>query len=402
MRSHEERIPERMKKNRLWALYIVIFVAAAAIVGVLTAAKKNNNAETLLYPVEVDGKWGYINKAGKVVVEPAYAWADEFHDGVAVVEMMNSSDGGNDRESVDSVRYGAIDLTGKMVVKPDYTFITKYTEGVAGAIIADSTTELEYFVLNKEGKALSALPENMQIVSMLFNGSNLPTQSEGMILVQDDLSEKYGYIDRYGKLIIPYQYNEAANFSNGLALVKNDRNQYEYIDKTGKVKIDASKYLSGESFSEGLAAVAVQDKENSKIAYGYIDTKGNMKIEPRYARAYRFSEGLAKVATGRSINEYSIGYIDVTGAYKIGPAANDSYEETMLSEGLAPIADGAGGYRDKEGKLSIAPVVTKDEDNYLKHNVAGDFRDGIAKVSLSDGRIGYIDRTGKYIWSPRN
>lgn len=356
----------------------------------------------MLYPVQVDGKWGYINKTGKIVINSTYSWADEFHDGVAIVETMDSSGGGKDAKKEDGVKYGAIDSTGKMVVKPDFSYITKYNEGVAGAIIVDEMTyDLQYFVLDKKGKILSTLPSEMQIVSMLFNGRGLQTQSEGLILVQDDKTEKYGYIDRYGKMIIPYQYNEAGSFSDGLALVRNDKNFYQYIDQTGKVIIDASQYISGKSFSGGLAAVAVKDKERSTAAYGYIDTKGNMKIEPKYTRAYSFSEGLAKVCVGDSINQYSTGYIDESGVYKIGPALNDSYDETLVSEGLVPIADGAGGYMNKEGKLSIAPVVTKDEDNYLKHNIAGEFRNGIAKVSLSDGRIGYIDTTGKYIWDPR-
>ncbi|BFT75526.1 WG repeat-containing protein [Paenibacillus sp. P36] len=388
-----------MKKSNIW-VPIIILIMVAIIIGVLAVNKKNNE-KTLLYPIQVDGKWGYINKSGKIVVEPTYAWADDFHDGVAVVLLNNNSDGSKQTMEQDSVKYGAIDTTGKMVVKPDYSYITKYNEGVAGAIQVDAMTyDLTYFILDSKGKVLYTLPPEMQIVSMLFNGTGLQTQSEGLILVQDDKTEMYGYIDRYGKLIIPVQYHEASSFSDGLAIVKDDKH-YQYIDKTGKVMIDASKYVSGKSFSGGLAAVAVQNKDRSTVEYGYIDTKGNMKIEPKYARAYDFSEGLAKVCVGESINQYSIGYIDETGAYKIGPTLNDSYDETLITEGLAPIADGAGGYMNKEGKVSIAPVITKDESNYLKRNMAGAFRSGIAKVSLSDGRIGYIDRIGKYIWNPR-
>ncbi|OCT14707.1 hypothetical protein A8709_11025 [Paenibacillus pectinilyticus] len=388
-----------MKKSIIWML-IIIFIVAAIIIGILAINKKNNE-KTLLYPVQVDGKWGYINKMGKIVVEPTYAWADDFHDGVAIVLLNNDSASSKDMKEQDTVKYGAIDTTGKMVVKPDFSYITKYNEGVAGAIQVDAMTyDLTYFLLDRKGKILYTLPPEMQIVSMLFNGTGLQTQSEDLILVQDDKTEMYGYIDRSGKIIIPIQYYEASSFSDGLALVKTDKH-YQYIDKTGKVQIDASAYVSGKSFSGGLAAVAVQNKDRSTVEYGYIDTKGNMKIEPKYTRAYNFSEGLAKVCVGDSINQYSIGYIDESGAFKIGPSLNDSYDETLISEGLVPIANGAGGYMNKEGKLSIAPVVTKDQDNYLKHNIAGEFRNGLAKVSLSDGRIGYIGRTGQYIWGPR-
>ena len=35
-------------------------------------------------PVKVDGKWGYINKTGEIVVEPKYDWAGISNEGVAV------------------------------------------------------------------------------------------------------------------------------------------------------------------------------------------------------------------------------------------------------------------------------------------------------------------------------
>ncbi|QHW33950.1 WG repeat-containing protein [Paenibacillus rhizovicinus] len=391
-----------MNKRLSITLFVIIFAVAAIITGFI-AGNKKKDAGTILYPVQVEGKWGYVNNKGKIVIKPTYAWADDFHEGVAVVELAGHSDGRIEAMGDEDVKYGAIDTTGKMVVKPDYSFITKYNEGVAGAIIVDEVTyDLQYFILDNKGKILYTLPSDMQIDSMLFNGTGTPTQSEGLILVQDDKTEKYGYIDRYGKFVLPYQYFEANSFSEGLALVKNDKNQYQYVDKTGKVIIDASKYSSGKNFSEGLAAVAVQDKETSTVKFGYIDKQGHMKIKPQFAKAYAFSEGLAKVCAGDSINDYSIGYIDESGAYKVAPSLKDHYDETLFSEGLAPIADGAGGYVNKNGQLIIHPVIPKDDDNYIKHSMAGEFRNGIAKVTLSDGRIGYIDTTGTYIWDPRN
>ena len=35
-------------------------------------------------PVKADGKWGYINKTGEIVVEPKYDWAGISNEGVAV------------------------------------------------------------------------------------------------------------------------------------------------------------------------------------------------------------------------------------------------------------------------------------------------------------------------------
>ncbi|MEC9220541.1 MAG: WG repeat-containing protein [SAR324 cluster bacterium] len=39
-----------------------------------------------LWMVEKDGKWGYIDKSGKVVVEPQYDWVSDFSEGLAKVQ----------------------------------------------------------------------------------------------------------------------------------------------------------------------------------------------------------------------------------------------------------------------------------------------------------------------------
>lgn len=48
------------------------------------------------------------------------------------------------------------------------------------------------------------------------------------------------------------------------------------------------------------------------------------------------------------------------------------------------------GFIDKTGKLVID----------FKYDQVTPFKNGIAEV-IVDGKIGYIDRTGKYIWEPK-
>ena len=61
------------KKMKIYAPFIIVFYLAAVIIGVVTERKKND-AEALLYPVQVDGKWGYVNKNGTIEIKPTYAW----------------------------------------------------------------------------------------------------------------------------------------------------------------------------------------------------------------------------------------------------------------------------------------------------------------------------------------
>jgi hypothetical protein len=57
---------------------------------------------------------------------------------------------------------------------------------------------------------------------------------------------KWGYIDKTGRLIIPFKFDGAGNFSEGLAAVS-IKDKTGYIDKTGKFVI-SPRFISGFSF----------------------------------------------------------------------------------------------------------------------------------------------------------
>ena len=103
---------------------------------------------------------------------------------------------------------------------------------------------------------------------------------EGLAKVK--LNDKYGFIDKTGKEVIPIKYDNAEFFSEGLALVKLN-NKYGFIDKAGKEVIPI-KYDDAYSFSEGLAKVKLNNK------YGFIDKTGKEVIPIKYDDAYSFSK----------------------------------------------------------------------------------------------------------------
>lgn len=164
-------------------------------------------------------------------------------------------------------------------------------------------------------------------------------------------NNKYGYIDKTGKVIIPPQFDQADEFSEGLAAVNQggvlnnngviSGGRWGYIDTTGKYVIPLQFDEAG-NFSEGLAEVKVNDK------YGFIDKTGKMVILPQFEDVWPFSEGLAKVCTDKKY-----------------------------------------GYIDKTGKITIVPQFDE----------AGNFSNGLAMVAIGD-KFGYIDKTGKFIWRP--
>ncbi|PPJ62334.1 WG repeat-containing protein [Cuspidothrix issatschenkoi] len=96
---------------------------------------------------------------------------------------------------------------------------------------------------------------------------------EGLASVNID--DKWGYIDKTGKIVIPLQFNKVGNFHEGLAGVEIDY-KWGYIDKTGKIVVPPefeteaeyderkAKFKEAESLKEGLKPVKMGRK------YGYI------------------------------------------------------------------------------------------------------------------------------------
>ena len=89
---------------------------------------------------------------------------------------------------------------------------------------------------------------------------------------------KWGYMNKEGKLVVDYIYDEAADFSEGLAWVANDEYQ-GFIDKQGNKVLDGAKYFVADAgmlnyaFHDGLACVVKMDDEGS-AKYGYINKQG--------------------------------------------------------------------------------------------------------------------------------
>lgn len=98
---------------------------------------------------------------------------------------------------------------------------------------------------------------------------------------------KWGYKDESGKVVIEPLYDEAYNFSEGLAGVEIGE-KVGFINTTGEMVIPAI-YDSVTSFKEGLASVTLNDK------CAYIDKEGNEVFGFDYEAATCFTNNIALV-----------------------------------------------------------------------------------------------------------
>ena len=192
---------------------------------------------------------------------------------------------------------------------------------------------------------------------------------EGRVAVYKD--GKWGYIDKQGKLIIPYLYCYVGNFSSGLATVLSDE-KFGAINRNGDIIIDFHYEHLG-NFKEGLATFRLTD--DSRL--GYINTKGKVVIAPIWNAALDFSEGLAAVAMGDDENS-KWGFIDSTGKVIIEP----QYDEVTPDVGdLSLYEDIKGGYF-KDGLATVyleANTITEllidKQGNEIKRQVYNNYEE---------------------------
>jgi hypothetical protein len=239
--------------------------------------------KSTLHPIVDDwGRWGYIDRRGQVVIEPAYGHADVFH-GLGLV--------------VDRGRFGYVDAAGAWAIEPDDAVRWDAPSPPArpfwGGLAARRDTTGTWGFIDTSGgwvieprfAAWPQLPDQRPVGDMI----------EDRAWFRDSETGKVGFIDAAGEVVIEPRFDDAYDFGEGRAAVLL-RGDWGFVDRRGRMKIYPRFAMAG-AFSEGLAPV--QDEATGR--WGYIDHDGAWAIQPRFGRAYMFLEGLAPVLgdTGR-------------------------------------------------------------------------------------------------------
>ncbi|WP_164775376.1 WG repeat-containing protein [Paenibacillus glycanilyticus] len=216
------------------------------------------------YPVEVNGKWGYITVNGHSLMDINYDQAGPYSNNQAWVEVNNN--------------YLIIDNSG--IVLKEYTY-----EEVEGIL----SFSANLYLFEKDGR-YGYLDNRGIVINAIYDEAS-PFDNGAAFVTLKNISY---FIDINGEVInFNNDYKVQEDFSEGLALVSNG-NEYGYINRSGNLIIPFSKHL-GSSFSEGMAFIF-----NSKIMkYGYINTSGTEVINSKYDAALPFVNGLAFVREGK-------------------------------------------------------------------------------------------------------
>ncbi|PYE49074.1 WG repeat-containing protein [Paenibacillus barcinonensis] len=330
-------------------------------------ASNRAQAAAWLYPISVrttNGiRWGYMDAQGHVRLEPVLQEAQAFQpNGLAVV--------------VKDGRAGVINLQGQYVVQPVYDSIHSFSE--ERAIAMDSQG---FKMINEQGVVLTsrAYPfiADVQDGRAVFYDTSTDQTTGTSIL--------YGYLDTSGKEVIRAQYMSANDFQNGKAVVQIKDKEYALIDVNGN-RISSYPYAYVGPLGDGL--LAFQKELSGK--YGYIDERGNIRIQPRFTTALPFNGGQAIVNTAEDYRS-NYGVINKQGAFVIQPAYNDIRELGEQRYGLGNAIDSEQPYI---GSLyAIADMNGRRLTEFIYRNVEN-YKHGLA--SASNGTQTYLlDLSGR-------
>lgn len=383
-----------------------------------------------LAAVRKDGRYCYIDKTGKIVIEleQEYNTVGNFNEGLAPVRKGEY--------------WGFIDNVGKLVVEPKYRSVGYFNEGLTAVLEAGQDGRWGY--INSAGKKV--------IPSQFYSAG---TFNDGLAVVMKKIGDdyKYGYIDNNGRIVISPQYETAGDFKDGLAIVRKVTEwTYKTIDFGGEAELNGVKgtlsmttpYAKTDKWSYidksgttvlSLPEINIPDgigentfmgiKQDGTFTYSIQSSAGG--IITRLDIASPFNEGLAVSREGgslartvkTSLNLEVIGessklrYIDSAGNTIIGAQFN---EASPFSEGLALVGkrdtpksmnsydslEGVWGFIAKDGKFAFTDAF----------NEARSFKNGFAAVKkyvktkefnglISLPKWGFICKSGQFIIEPQ-
>lgn len=220
--------------------------------------QKGNN----LVRFEEDGKIGYINESGNIVIEPQFFAAGKFSEGLAPVKILN--------EDSFETRWGYIDENGKMVIEPLYGWADEFKYGLARvqSVDCDEDENYRYGIINKLGTLIVDTVYSYLWIDYGFNFQHEDSSAYDKDIYKVVLDNKKGFVTLNG-LVSQQLYDNAEDFYIGKAAVEIN-GKWGFIDKTGKIIIEPKFDNILGFMDDGRVYVVVAGEER------LIDKNGNI------------------------------------------------------------------------------------------------------------------------------
>ncbi|MCX7655143.1 MAG: WG repeat-containing protein [Treponemataceae bacterium] len=282
-----------------------------------------------LVPYRKGSQWGFADRQKKIILEPVYEEARCFAEGRAAVKKEG--------------KWGFIDVAGKLRVPCTFGTVVDF-EGPRTYAALPAKESNRWGVIDTEGNT---------ILPFEYPKEGINIDRAGFVYFQ--IAGKWqGVITPTGKKIILSQVDGIDTFSEGFARVTAG-GKWGFINEAG-MPVYPPSFLSGNSaegyeyassFSEGRARVKIKGR------WGFIDPMGKLVIPARFEDASSFIDGYAKVAV-----EGKYGLIDTRGRFVV-PCIYDAIQWNSPYGPWIVERQNKYGFINREGKEILPVFYTE-------------------------------------------
>jgi hypothetical protein len=244
-----------------------------------------------LAAVRIDDKWGFVDRGGKLVIEPRFHESAAFVNGLAAVETGEG--------------YGYLRKDGSWQISPRYW--VGFAFGQKAALV--TRPDMQEALIDRDGHELYVFAPDLEPHGDFVQGLLHVTQHfpqvlrnvdgrslelplgtflaagtdgwrAGLIgagkLIREERTTRYGYLNQKGEWAIPPKFSEVSTFRDGVALVRESEDLAGLIDTHGEWVVRFGKELSAQRDSSGL--YLAQGRAGAEVMR-ILDARGRVLLE---------------------------------------------------------------------------------------------------------------------------
>lgn len=228
---------------------------------------ERSSADIVPIPYADNSGWVLVNSEGREVSQK-YDEISFLHEGLAVFAKTETNDSTDETTKL----YGYLDAEGKVAIEPVYASASGFSDGLAWVSKPDSTL----VAIDKNGTVKLQLPQ-AKIASVFFNG----------YAVWSDVCDKDFLIDKNGNNIeLPANIKSMYNIVDKYFFAKTDEgdkffaikdNKVNEVEAMSKFELVSTPFIFNDVF-------IVRSGDN----YGLVNLNGEYVVNPQYPKIYYF------------------------------------------------------------------------------------------------------------------
>lgn len=328
-----------------------------------------------------NGKFGYIDSAGREIVPIQYDYVWNFINNLAAMKIED--------------KYGVVGTDGKEVIKPQFENLYNYghhfvaqKDGMWGILDTTGTVRYDFkyrgfdlklwsydiiLLREKESWLLVDRKNLAQITPLQYDSLAIPVVYNARNYLPAKKAGKWGLLDRQANEVIPFEFSAIRALNdNRFAVMKDSQEIFYNINGKTIIQLDYDAVFTS---TDHVAKV----KKGNK--YGFIDLSGKTVVPCMYEDVDRSNEdNIFKVKEGGKW-----GFADSWGRMLL-PAIYDTLKYFDYNGNIIVKKAGKWGYTDSTGRI-IIPFM---------YDAFDGFAGGKALVKIT-GKQGEIDTIGRIL-----